>query len=288
MPRDKTNRSSVSTMPYVCILVCVQVSPVAQQCVCGKLGTRFLLQFHRRFCCSLSHIGMAFLVERDTFLDFAKPSLDPRRTGSFPPRRRKAEHEHQLEPLSPRQVKLQELVPTGMARFSVFIGRGDKGNAATTLFPEMNMPCNTFVIDYFATSMGMTVGKFMNLYRVILPAAARHIWPEVVIASTLHGRCLSIVRDRLRGGCANSSLNKAEEQSNIEAEGDTNNAMPPKPQMTLRPDVSEFMTIWNGPMADFYYAQQLLHIRDSCLNTSIKKGYVIHSLFACPICLMIQ
>ena len=164
LPRDKTNRSSVSTMPYVCILVCVQVSPVAQQCVCGKLGTRFLLQFHRRFCCSLSHIGMAFLVERDTFLDFAKPSLDPRRTGSFPPRRRKAEHEHQLEPLSPRQVKLQELVPTGTARFSVFIGRGDKGNAATKLFPEMDMPCNTFVIDHFATSMGMTVGKFMNLY----------------------------------------------------------------------------------------------------------------------------
>ena len=200
----------------------------------------------------LCHIAMALLVERDTFLDFAKPSLDPRRTGSFPPRRRKAEHEHKLEPLSPRQVKLQELVPTGMARFSVFIGRGDKGNAATKLFPEMNMPCNTFVIDYFATSMGMTVGKFMNLYPVILPAAARHIRPEFVIASTLHGRCLSIVRDRLRSGCANSSLNKAEEQSNIEAKGDTNNAMPPKPQMTLRPDVSEFMTIWNGPMATFY------------------------------------
>ena len=143
-----------------------------------------------------------------------------------------------------------------MARFNVFIGCGDKGNAATQLFPEMTMPCNTFVIDHFATSLGMTVGKFLNLYRVISPAAVRHIRPEFVIAATLHGLCLSIVRNRLRGGCAKESLDKVEEQSDIEADGDMNSAMLPKSQMSLRHTVSQLMTIWNGPMADFYYAQQ--------------------------------
>ena len=51
-------------------------------------------------------------------------------------------------------------------------------------------------------------------------------------------------------------LCEVEEQSDIEADGDINNAMPPKSQMSLRHTVSQFMTIWNGPMADFQYAQR--------------------------------
>ena len=99
----------------------------------------------------------------------------------------------------------------------IYAGHGIKENAATKLFPEMTMPCNTFVIDHFATSLGMTVGKFLDLYKVILPAAVRHIRPEFVIAATLHGLCLSIVRNRLRGGCAKQSLDEVEEQSDIKA-----------------------------------------------------------------------
>ena len=61
---------------------------------------------------------------------------------------------------------------------------------------------------------------------------------------------------KISGGCAKESLDEVEEQSDIEADGDINSAMPPKSQMSLRHTVSQFMTIWNGPMADFYYAQQ--------------------------------
>ena len=42
----------------------------------------------------------------------------------------------------------------------------------------------------------------------------------------------------------------------IVADGDINGALPPKSQMSLRHTVSQFMTILNGPMADFYYAQK--------------------------------
>ena len=51
-------------------------------------------------------------------------------------------------------------------------------------------------------------------------------------------------------------LDEVKEQLDIEADKDINNAEPPKSQMSLRNTVSQFMTIWNGPMADFYYAQQ--------------------------------
>ena len=51
-------------------------------------------------------------------------------------------------------------------------------------------------------------------------------------------------------------LDDVEEQLDIEADEDINSAMPPKSQMSLHRTVSQFMTIWNGPMADFYYAQQ--------------------------------
>ena len=61
---------------------------------------------------------------------------------------------------------------------------------------------------------------------------------------------------KIPGGCAKENLDEVEEQSDIEADGDINSAMPPKSQMSLRHTVSQFMTIWNGPMADFYYAQQ--------------------------------
>ncbi len=64
------------------------------------------------------------------------------------------------------------------------------------------------------------------------------------------------IRMKISGGCAKESLDEVEEQSDIEADGDINSAMPPKSQMSLRHTASRFLTIWNGPMADFYYAQQ--------------------------------
>ena len=59
---------------------------------------------------------------------------------------------------------------------------------------------------------------------------------------------------KISGGCAKESLDEVEEQSDIEADGDINSAMLPKSQMSLRHTVSQFMTIWNGPTADSYYA----------------------------------
>ena len=47
-----------------------------------------------------------------------------------------------------------------------------------------------------------------------------------------------------------------EEQFDIEFDKDINSAVPPKSQMSLHHTVSQFMTIWNGPMAEFYSAQQ--------------------------------
>ena len=61
---------------------------------------------------------------------------------------------------------------------------------------------------------------------------------------------------KISGGCAKEDLDEVEEQSDIEADGDINTAMPPKSQVSLRHTLSQFMTILNGPMADFYYAQQ--------------------------------
>ena len=61
---------------------------------------------------------------------------------------------------------------------------------------------------------------------------------------------------KISGGCAKESLDEVEEQSDIEVDGDMNSAMPPKSQMSSRHTVSQPMTIWNRPMADFYYAQQ--------------------------------
>ena len=53
---------------------------------------------------------------------------------------------------------------------------------------------------------------------------------------------------KISGGCANENLDEVEEQSDIAADGDIKSAMPPKSQMSLRHTVSQFMTIWNGPM----------------------------------------
>ena len=43
-------------------------------------------------------------------------------------------------------------------------------------------------------------------------------------------------------GCAKESLDEVEEQSDIEADGDINSAMPPKSQVSLRHTLSQFMT----------------------------------------------
>ncbi len=61
---------------------------------------------------------------------------------------------------------------------------------------------------------------------------------------------------KISGGCAKERLDEVEEQSDNEADGDINSAMSPKSQMSLRHTVSQFMTIWNGPMVEFYSAQQ--------------------------------
>ena len=97
---------------------------------------------------------------------------------------------------------------------------------------------------------------YYTLYQVILPAAARHIRPECVIAVTLHGLCLSVVRNGLRGGCAKQRLDKVEDQSDVEADVDSNMAVLPKSQTSVRHTTSQFMAIWTGPLAEFYHAQQ--------------------------------
>ena len=56
---------------------------------------------------------------------------------------------------------------------------------------------------------------------------------------------------KISGGCAKESLDEVEEQSDIEADGHINSAIPPKSQMSLRHTLSQIMTIWSGPMADF-------------------------------------
>ena len=53
---------------------------------------------------------------------------------------------------------------------------------------------------------------------------------------------------KISGGCAKESLDEVEEQSDIEADGAINSAKPPQSQLSLRHTVSQFMTIWNGPM----------------------------------------
>ena len=97
---------------------------------------------------------------------------------------------------------------------------------------------------------------YYTLYQVILPAAARHIRPECVIAVTLHGLCLSVVRNGLRGGCAKQRLDKVEDQSDVEEDVDSNMAVLPKSQTSVRHTSSQFMAIWTGPLAEFYDAQQ--------------------------------
>ncbi len=74
----------------------------------------------------------------------------------------------------------------------------------------------------------------------------RPVRPEFVIASTLHGLCLSIVRSILPGGCAKESLDEVEEQLAIEADGDISSAMPPKSQTSARHTVSQFTTLLTG------------------------------------------
>ena len=51
-------------------------------------------------------------------------------------------------------------------------------------------------------------------------------------------------------------FDEVEEQLDIESDKDINNAKPLKSQMSLQHTVSQFMTIWNGPVVEFYSAQQ--------------------------------
>ena len=51
-------------------------------------------------------------------------------------------------------------------------------------------------------------------------------------------------------------FDEVEAQLDIESDTDINNAKPPKSRMSLQHTVSKFMTTWNGPMVEFYSAQQ--------------------------------
>ena len=63
---------------------------------------------------------------------------------------------------------------------------------------------------------------------------------------------------KISGGCAKEGLDEVEEQWDIVADGDINGALPPKSQMSLRHTVSQFMTIWNGPMTFSMRSKRLL------------------------------
>ena len=88
-----------------------------------------------------------------------------------------------------------------------------------------------------------------HMYYVIHLQEDIHVLCDIV--TWRYARIMYYIYMKILGGCAKESLKEVEEQSDIEADGDINNAMPPKSQMSLRHTVSQFMTIWNGPMADF-------------------------------------
>ena len=91
-----------------------------------------------------------------------------------------------------------------------------------------------------------------HMYYVIRLHEDTHVLCNIV--TWRYARIMYYIYMKISGGCAKESLDEVEEQLDIEADGDINNAMPPKSQMSLSHTVSQFMTIWNGPMADFYYA----------------------------------
>ena len=133
---------------------------------------------------------MGVLVVRNTFLDVMKDSLDPRRSSSCPARIRS-------ESPPATHIKFAHF-PQRVARFSIFVAHGTQENVETKLFPMVELPYNTFVVDHIASSMGVTMEKFLQLYQIILPTAARQVRPEFVLANTLNGLCLSIVSNKLR------------------------------------------------------------------------------------------
>ena len=53
-------------------------------------------------------------------------------------------------------------------------------------------------------------------------------------------------------------FDEVEEELDIEADEDINSAMLPKSQMSLHHTVSQFMTIWNGPMTFTMRSKRLL------------------------------
>ena len=71
----------------------------------------------------------------------------------------------------------------------------------------------------------------------------------------MHVLCMTYTW-RYQAAVQRKVLDEVEEQLDIEADKDINNAEPRKSQMSLRHTVSQPMTIWTIPMADFYYAQQ--------------------------------
>ena len=64
------------------------------------------------------------------------------------------------------------------------------------------------------------------------------------------------IHEDIRWLCKGNVLDEVKEQFDIEFDKDINSAVPPKSQMSLHHRVSQFMTVWHRPMADFYYAQQ--------------------------------
>ena len=130
-------------------------------------------------------------------------------TSSVEEKRARMEHRHAQEN---RVGSVSSLDPSfhsigearGVACFNVFGGYGcgdDDEIAATRLFPKLMLPCSDIVVDHFATNLGMTTKAFVEQYQVVLPIAARHTPPELAIAATVHGSCMSIIRRERRSTC---------------------------------------------------------------------------------------
>ena len=80
-----------------------------------------------------------------------------------------------------------------------------------------------------------------------------HMYYVILLHEDMHVLCITFTW-RCQVAVQRKVLDEVEEQLDIKADEDINSAMLPKSQMSLHHTVSQFMTIWNGPMADFYYA----------------------------------
>lgn len=129
-------------------------------------------------------------------------------TSSVEEKRTRMEHRHaqknrvgSVSSLHPSFHSIGEA--RGVACFNVFggYGCGDGEIASTRLFPKLLLPCSAVVVDYVATSLGMTTKEFAEQYQVVLPITARHTPPELAIAATVHGSCVSVIRRERRSTC---------------------------------------------------------------------------------------